>query len=321
MITVEHLYKRFGSTTALNDVSFSVKAGEIVGLLGPNGAGKTTLMRVLTGYLPPTRGTARVAGFDVQDSPIAARKHIGYLPETVPVYSELTVASYLRFVADLRELPRSSMAARIEVGMEQAGISDIAHRIIGHLSKGYRQRVGLAQALLHDPDILILDEPTVGLDPKQVVEIRQLIQQLAMRRTVILSSHILPEVSQICSRIIIIDSGAIVAEDTQAGLEKRLKGVEKLFVLLKAPVDDALAAVRGLPGIMSAMQDSQGGITITTELGLDLREKVAGLAAENRWPILELRPVSLSLEQVFLKLTTRETAAESAAIGGEEAAA
>jgi ABC-2 type transport system ATP-binding protein len=316
MIAVDHLFKRFGSNTALNDVTFAVNAGEIVGLLGPNGAGKTTVMRVLTGYLPPTSGTARVAGFDVQETPIAARKRIGYLPETVPVYSELTVNSYLRFIADLREIPRSSMNARIATCMEQVGIGSVSHRLIGHLSKGYRQRVGLAQALLHDPDILILDEPTVGLDPKQVVEIRQVIRELALRRTVILSSHILPEVSQICSRIIIIDAGQIVAEDTQAGLEKRLKGTERLFVILKAPIEDALTAIRAIPGVRSAVAEGPDGIAITAELGRDLREDVAGLATNRRWPILELRPVSMSLEQVFLKLTTREPAGD-----GEEAQA
>jgi ABC-2 type transport system ATP-binding protein len=307
MITVEHVYKLFGTTTALSDVSFRVESGEIVGLLGPNGAGKTTIMRVLTGYLPPTKGRALVAGYDIQQAPIAARRHIGYLPETVPVYSELTVTGYLHFAADLRELPRDTVDSRIGACMEQLGIADVAHRLIGHLSKGYRQRVGLAQALLHDPDILILDEPTVGLDPKQVVEIRQVIRELAMRRTVILSSHILPEVSQICSRIIIIDSGRIVAEDTQAGLEKRMKGVEKLFVQMKAPLEEVLAALRGMPGVRSALAE-ESGIVVESELGRDLREEVAALALNRRWPVLEIRPVSLSLEQVFLKLTTREEA-------------
>jgi len=306
MILVENLSKRFGPTVALDGVSFRVEAGEIVGLLGPNGAGKTTIMRVLTGYLPPTSGRARVAGYDVQARPIEVRRRIGYMPETVPVYGELTVLGYLKFVADLRGIPKGEAGRSIEAGMRLAGVAEVAGRLIGHLSKGYRQRVGLAQALIHDPDILILDEPTVGLDPKQVVEIRNLIRELAQRRTVILSSHILPEVSQICSRVIIIDRGVIAAIDTQEELERRLKGTESLYVEFKAPREEAMAEIRRLAGVKAAQAGEKGGVIVDSELGVDLREELAGLSARRRWPILELRRVSMSLEEVFLRLTTHE---------------
>ncbi len=307
MIEVEGLRKTFGTNVALRDVSLRVERGEIVGLLGPNGAGKTTMMRVLTGYLPPSAGTARVAGYDVQEQPIAARRHVGYLPETVPVYPELTVRDYLSFIAELRELPRGEIRARMDRIMEQTGIAHVAHRIIGHLSKGYRQRVGLAQALLHDPDLLILDEPTVGLDPSQVVEIRSLIRELARQRTVILSSHILTEVSQICTRIAVIVRGRIVAVDTQSELERRLKGAERLHVELRAPAADAAAAIRALAGVTAvreiAATSDGAALAIDSDLGRDLREDVSRLALDRRWPILNLRQETMTLEEMFLKLT------------------
>lgn len=316
MIEVSRLTKRFGATVALNDVSLHVERGEIIGLLGPNGAGKSTMMRVLTGYLPPSAGSARVAGHDVQEEPLAVRRHIGYLPETVPVYTDLTVEQYLRFIADLRELPADGIPAAMADAMDRTGVAHVAHRLIGHLSKGYRQRVGLAQALIHRPDLLILDEPTVGLDPKQVVEIREVIRELASRHTVVLSSHILPEVSAICTRIIVIDGGRIVAVDTQERLEQRLKGAESLYVELKAPAAEALAALKGLPGVKSAAAAPDGrGLTVEADLGRDVREAVFNLAAARKWPMVELRPVSMSLEEVFLRLTTRETAADGAEAG------
>ncbi len=307
MIEIESLRKTFGTNVALRDVSLRVERGEIVGLLGPNGAGKTTMMRVLTGYLPPSAGSARVAGYDVQEQPIAARRHVGYLPETVPVYPELTVRDYLAFIAELRELPRGEIRARMDLIMEQTGVAHVAHRLIGHLSKGYRQRVGLAQALLHDPDLLILDEPTVGLDPSQVVEIRSLIRELARQRTVILSSHILTEVSQICTRIAVIVRGRIVAVDTQAELERRLKGAERLHVELRAPAGDAAGAIRGLAGV-TAVREIPGtadgtALEVESDLGRDLREEISRLALDRRWPILNLRLEAMSLEEVFLKLT------------------
>lgn len=315
MIHVSNLHKTFGTTSALRDVSFEVARGEIVGLLGPNGAGKSTMMRVLTGYLPPTSGTARIGGLDVQEHPIEVRRRIGYLPETPPVYTELTVSSYLGFIADLRELPRAAIKDRIAAVMAQVGVTAVSHRVIGHLSKGYRQRVGLAQALLHDPELLILDEPTVGLDPKQVVEIRAVIRELAARHTVILSSHILPEVSQICSRIIIIDRGRIVAINTQAELERSLKGTQSLFVAMRGPEADVAAALRGLTGVASVSlrtpaseERPEVGYSVESERGKDLREDLFHLAASRRWPIVEMRPEAMSLEEVFLQLTTREGA-------------
>ncbi len=307
MIEVEGLRKQFGTTVALNDVSFRVDRGEVVGLLGPNGAGKTTMMRVLTGYLPPTAGTVRVGGHDVREEPIEVRRLIGYLPETVPVYAELTVREYLQFAADLREVPKAEVADRMARAMGQTGTAEVAHRVIGHLSKGYRQRVGLAQALLHDPALLILDEPTVGLDPSQVVEIRTLVRELATHRTVILSSHILSEVSQICTRVIVIHRGRIVGHDTVADLEKRLKGAERVFVQVRAPGVEALEAIRALPGVTAVTpaeaQEGTAAFQIECELGRDVREDVSRLALDRHWPILDLRSVAMSLEEMFLKLT------------------
>ena len=313
MIEAESLVKRFGRTVALDGVSFRVNSGEIVGLLGPNGAGKTTVMRILTGYLAPTSGTARVAGNDVQEKPLEVRKRIGYMPETVPVYGELTVRDYLRFTGELHDIPAGETATRIEACMEQSGVSGVSNRLIGHLSRGFRQRVGIAQALLHNPELLILDEPTVGLDPTQVVEIRQLIRQLAQTRTVILSSHILPEVSQICSRVIIIDRGRIVAEGTQEALERTLKGAERLFVELRTAGPGIAEALGRMSGVRTVTPETgrDGAFTIESDLGHDIRDELFALAARNNWPIIELRPVSMSLEEVFSRLTRQEEAAET----------
>ena len=320
MIEVNSLSKLFGRTVALDSVSLKVNAGEIVGLLGPNGAGKTTMMRVLTGYLPPTSGSALIAGHDVQEDSIAARSKIGYLPETVPVYGELTVRDYLKFTADLHELPPKLVESRMQECMRQTGTAGVSGRLIGHLSKGYRQRVGLVQALLHNPEILILDEPTVGLDPKQVVEIRGLIKELAQHHTVILSSHILPEVSQICSRIVIIDHGRIVATGTQMELEKQLKGNEVLYVELKAPTSEAVEAIGRVPGVETVKpglaKGANAALTVEAELGRDIREDLFDLAARKHWAIMELRPVSMSLEEVFSRLTTQETPVAPSTEGG-----
>jgi len=310
MISVENLSRHFGSTIALNDVSLGVEKGEIVGLLGPNGAGKTTMMRIITGYLAPTSGTVRVAGFDVRRDSLDARRRIGYLPETVPVYSELTVREYLAFTGALHDLTPSMVSSRIELCMEKTGISAVSHRLIGHLSKGYRQRVGLAQALLHDPELLILDEPTVGLDPTQVVEIRELIRELSRSHTVILSSHILPEVSHICSRVIIIDQGRIVGAGTQEELERSLKGAENIMIQLKGAGPDALDALRSIPGVKGVRAESGvGSFLVESSLGCDIREELFNLAMARRWPILEMRVVSLGLEEVFRRLTRQEETA------------
>jgi ABC-2 type transport system ATP-binding protein len=316
MIEVEGLSKRFGTTIALNDVSMGVERGEIVGLLGPNGAGKTTMMRIITGYLAPTSGRVRVAGRDVQEEPLAVKRGIGYLPETVPVYAELTVREYLRFTAALHDLPTTGLEARINACMEQTGTAEVAHRLIGHLSKGFRQRLGVAQALLHDPDLLILDEPTVGLDPTQVVEIRGLIRELARNHTVILSSHILPEVSQICSRIIIIDRGRIVAVGTQEELEKSIKGAENIRVEMRGAGPDAAEIIGGMPGVVGVRDGGAPGVLlIESDLGRDVRADLFNLAHQRGWTILEMRTIEMSLEEMFSRFT--RPAGESARSGGE----
>ena len=234
MIEVQHLTKRYGRFTAVDDVSFRVERGEILGFLGPNGAGKTTTMRILTGYMPATEGKAVVAGFDVFDQPIEAKRRTGYLPETPPLYPDMTVGEYLTFVAKIKGVPSAERRARIQTIMERTRIADMAKRACGKLSKGYRQRVGLAQALIHNPDVLILDEPTAGLDPKQIIETRQLIKELAGDHTIILSTHILPEVSQTCQRVVIIAKGKVVAVDTPDNLTARLRGSETMYVQVDA---------------------------------------------------------------------------------------
>jgi len=319
MIQVDRLTKRFGTTVALNDVSLRVERGEIVGLLGPNGAGKTTMMRLITGYLAPTSGTVRVSGHDVQEEPLEVRRSIGYLPETVPIYGELTVREYLRFTAALHDLPTDGLDAKIAACMGQTGTADVAHRLIGHLSKGFRQRVGVAQALLHDPDLLILDEPTVGLDPTQVVEIRQLIRELARDHTVVLSTHILPEVSQICTRVIIIDRGRIVAVGTQEELEKSLKGAERIRVELQGAGQDTADAIGRIPGVKGVRAGEETGVfLVESELGRDIRGELFGLATRNGWTILELRTVEMSLEEMFSRFTRPEAAPEPPADGAAQ---
>ncbi len=302
MIQVENLTKVYGDFTAIKDVTFRVQHGEVLGFLGPNGAGKTTTMRILTGFMPPTAGRAKVAGYDVFEQSLEARRHIGYLPETVPLYPEMTVARYLDFVASLRGVPNRQDA--IERVMNDVGLIDRADTIIGKLSKGYRQRVGLAQALVHDPEVIILDEPTIGLDPKQIIEVRELIRNLGGDHTVILSTHILPEVSQVCSRVLIINDGQIVAEDTPERLTARLKGGERIFIHLAngaANVDEVLGAIDGVQEV-ACVGDGQYEVTYT--LGQDLRPVLARTLIERGWDLLELRPVAMSLEEIFLKLTT-----------------
>lgn len=313
MIQVDGLTKRFGTTTALAGVSLGVERGEIVGLLGPNGAGKTTMMRIITGFLAPTEGTVRVSGHDVQEEPLEARRSIGYLPETVPVYPELTVREYLRFTGSLHDLPADGLDARIDACMARTGIAEVAHRIIGHLSKGFRQRVGLAQALLHSPRLLILDEPTVGLDPTQVVEIRGLIKELSRDHTVILSSHILPEVSQICSRVIIINQGKIVAVGTQEELERSLKGTENIRVAFRGAAADAAGAIAGIPGVRSVTPTGEeGAFMVASDLGRDVRGDLSALASQRNWTILELRSVEMTLEEMFSRFTAQAGGGDAA---------
>jgi ABC-2 type transport system ATP-binding protein len=317
VIEVQHLTKRYGRVTAVDDVSFRVERGEILGFLGPNGAGKTTTMRVLTGYMPATSGRALVAGFDVFDQPLEAKRRTGYLPETPPLYPEMTVREYLTFVSEIKGIPAGERRARIDTSMERTRVTDMAARHCGKLSKGYRQRVGLAQALIHNPDVLILDEPTAGLDPKQIIETRELIKQLAGDHTIILSTHILPEVSQTCQRVVIINRGRVVAVDTPANLTRRLSGSETMYLQVDAAGEAAGAALGALPGVTRVTEvDRQAGVfgyEVESEPGRDVRRDLARAIVGSGWGLLELRPVRLSLEDIFLQLTTEERPAASAA--------
>jgi len=321
VIEVQHLTKRYGPFTAVEDVSFRVERGEILGFLGPNGAGKTTTMRILTGYMPATEGKALVAGFDVFDQPIEAKRRTGYLPETPPLYPDMTVLDYLTFVAKIKGVAASERRQRLKTVMERTRIDDMANRLCARLSKGYKQRVGIAQALIHNPDVLILDEPTAGLDPKQIIETRQLIKELAGNHTIILSTHILPEVSQTCQRVVIINKGHVVAVDTPDNLTARLRGSETMYVQVDAAGSDASGALTGIPGVTRVVEADRKngtiGYEVESEQGHDVRRELSRAVVQNGWGLLELRPMRMSLEEIFLSLTT-EDAAHLAS--GEEAA-
>ena len=328
MITVSHLDKSYGPTRALDDVSFEVARGEVAGLLGPNGAGKTTLLRILSGYLPPTRGRASVAGFDLFEDSLETRRRIGYLPESAPLYGEMTVRAYLDYRASLYQVPnRREAVAR---AMSACHIADRANSPIDHLSKGLRQRVGLAQAIVHDPEVLILDEPTIGLDPKQVVEVRQLIRDLShgngrRERTILLSSHVLPEVSQVCSRVLILHRGRLVAEGTPDELTAPLQGAQQIRVQVRAPEDAPVTTVLGsLPGITGVRRQADaapvaGAPAAAASVYLvscaptdgpcphaDVRPRLTQAILQAGWELLELRAVGTSLEEVFIQLTVDE---------------
>jgi gliding motility-associated transport system ATP-binding protein len=312
MIEVQHLTKRYGPVTAVDDITFRVEAGEILGFLGPNGAGKTTTMRVLTGYMPATEGQAVVAGYDVFTHPIEAKRHTGYLPETPPLYPEMTVREYLTFVARIkigRAMTKAERAQRVESVMRKVHVDDMADRHCGKLSKGYRQRVGLAQALIHEPDVLILDEPTAGLDPKQIIETRDLIRGLAGNHTIVLSTHILPEVAQTCQRVVIINKGRLVAVDTPENLTHQLKGASTLYVQVdgNGGVMDTLRGVPGVRQVTVADKHAQFvGYEIESEMNRDVRRDVARAVVDHGWGLLEMRPMRMSLEEIFLQLTTEE---------------
>jgi gliding motility-associated transport system ATP-binding protein len=317
VIEVQHLTKRYGRVTAVDDISFRVERGEILGFLGPNGAGKTTTMRVLTGYMPATEGKAIVAGFDVFEQPIEAKRRTGYLPETPPLYPDMTVRDYLEFVAKIKGVARAERATRLKAVMERTRISDVGDRHCAKLSKGYRQRVGLAQALLHNPDVLILDEPTAGLDPKQIIETRQLIKELAGDHTIILSTHILPEVSQTCQRVVIINKGRVVAVDTPDNLTARVQGAATMYLQVDGPEGDVqttLSRVPGVTGVRIADRGPSGlGLEVESQPNHDVRRELAHAVVGSGWGLLELRPLRMSLEEIFLHLTTEETAATAAA--------
>ena len=316
MIEVQNLTKRYGRHTAVGGVTFSVKKGEILGFLGPNGAGKTTTMRVLTGYIPATEGKAIVAGFDVFDQPIEAKRRTGYLPETPPLYPDMEVGEYLDFCAKIKGVAPGERKTRVADAVEKCRIGDVRTKLIAKLSKGYRQRVGLAQAILHNPEVLILDEPTAGLDPKQIIETRELIKELAGDHTIILSTHILPEVSQTCQRVIIINKGRVVAVDTPDNLTARLRGSETMYVQVDArgaDVSGALSRVTGVTRVVeSDRRDGWAGYEVESARGHDVRRDLARAVVTNGWGLLELRPLRMSLEEVFLSLTTDEPAAAPA---------
>ncbi len=315
MIEVDHLSKRYGPFTAVDDISFRVESGQILGFLGPNGAGKTTTMRIITGYMPATSGRAIVAGYDVFEQPLEAKRRTGYLPETPPLYPDMTVREYLTFVAKIKGI-RSHVKDRVDEVMKRTWVADMGDRHCGKLSKGYKQRVGLAQAIIHNPDVLVLDEPTAGLDPKQIIETRQLIRELAGTHTIIISTHILPEVSQTCQRVVIINKGRVVAVDTPEALTARLRGAETLYVQVDAGGMDAGEALASIPGVTriaaSDSRDTTVGYEVESERGIDVRRQLAAAIVTRGWGLLELRPTRMSLEEVFLQVTTEEKPEEAA---------
>jgi ABC-2 type transport system ATP-binding protein len=314
MIEVEKLTKDYGLTRAVDNVTFAVHQGEVLGFLGPNGAGKSTTMKMLTCFLAPTAGRARVAGFDVYDQSLQVRQKIGYLPEDTPIYRDMTVREYLQFAAEMRGMAETAAEARIREIGGRCGLAEVAGKLVGELSKGYRQRVGLAQAMLHDPDILILDEPTSGLDPNQIVEIRSLIKEIGREKTVILSTHILPEVQATCSRIVIISGGRLVADGTPEALRAREKGGRYRVVVeangaSKDAIRDRLASLSGVARC-EPVSGEQGALAFTIDGAAsdDLRRMIFRAAVDNKWPLLELARESASLEDVFRNLTTGEEA-------------
>ncbi len=301
MIQVNGLTKDYGARRALHEISFDAKQGEIVGFLGPNGAGKTTTMRILTGYMPPTDGTAVVAGYDVVEESLEVRKRVGYLPETVPLYTDMTALEYLKFMADLRQIPNSK--ERAYETLEMVNLKDRATGYIGNFSKGMRQRVGLAQALIHRPEVLILDEPTIGLDPAQVVEIRNAIKEIGKDRTVLLSTHILSEVQQMCDRVLIINKGMIVAEDTPENLQSRLVGSQRVILRVRGDSDGLDATIKKVKGTRSVQAKQDETVEFEFSSGQDVRPQVAKAVVQAGYELIEMRPVGMSLEEIFLELT------------------
>jgi ABC-2 type transport system ATP-binding protein len=310
MIEVKNLVKDYGAFRAVHDVSFSVQPGEILGLLGPNGAGKSTVMKILTCYLPSSGGSATVAGYDCETQPMEVRRRLGYLPENNPLYLDMRVSELLDFAAHAKGLNRNGRKAGVDLAMEETGITAVGGKLVGQLSKGFRQRVGLAQALVGDPEVLILDEPTVGLDPRQIADIRALIKSLAGRRTVILSTHILPEVSMVCDKVVIINKGRVVESDTTANLGRKLATSDRVQVSVAANADEAADYLRRLDRVrkVSALPSPEGSslLEIETDKGTDLRSTIAQAVVQKGWGLLELKAVGLGLEEVFLQLVTQE---------------
>lgn len=301
MIQVNGLTKDYGARRAIDNLSFDAEQGEIVGFLGPNGAGKTTTMRILTGYMPPTDGTAIVAGYDVVEESLEVRRRVGYLPETVPLYNDMTALEYLKFMADLRKIPNSE--ERAYETLEKVNLGERANSYIGNFSKGMRQRIGLAQALIHRPEVLILDEPTIGLDPAQVVEMRSVIREIGKDRTVLLSTHILSEAQQICDRVLIINKGQIVTEDTPENLQSRLAGAQRVLVRVRGEADELPARISRVKGVRDVEAQPDGAVEFEFSAGQDVRPLVAKTVIQAGFDLLEMRPIGLSLEEIFLELT------------------
>lgn len=306
MVHVHNLTKRYGNLVAVENLSFRLDRGDVLGFLGPNGAGKTTTMRIITGYMPPTRGTVHIEGVDIFDNPLHAKKLIGYLPENPPLYNDMTVAEYLDFVADIKQVKKKEKKSKIFYVLEKCGLTEVRRRIIGHLSKGYRQRVGIAQALVNNPPVLILDEPTIGLDPVQIIEIRDLIKSLSGERTVILSTHILPEVTMICSKVVIINEGKIVLEESLQYLSESLRNSQNLLLRVRQNGDGVKEKILSVKGVAGVKSGSSGEFIITPSDGMEIREELVRLVVENDLGLLELRPLVNTLEEIFLKVISSE---------------
>jgi ABC-2 type transport system ATP-binding protein len=310
-IEVEKLTKFYGPARGILEVSFAVKKGEIMGFLGPNGSGKTTTMRILNCFFPPTSGTARICGYDVLKEPLEVRRKIGYMPESVPLYLDMPVFSYLRFFAEVKGVPRKMRKRKVDEVIQLCSIKEVAHRLIGKLSKGYRQRVGIAQALLHDPEVLILDEPTIGLDPKQIIEVRNLIKGLGGSRTIILSTHILPEVGMTCDRVIIIHEGKLIAVDTPENLIKGLQQAPTILVGIEGPATNIINTLSNIPGVLQVEHQKMdaedfSSFRVKVEQDRYLVNDLARSVYENGWKLKEIRPVDMTLEEIFIKLVTEE---------------
>lgn len=304
MIRVKSLCKDYGSRRAVDNLTFSAEKGEILGFLGPNGAGKTTTMRMLTGYMPPTSGTAEIGGFDVLENSLEVRKLVGYMPESVPLYNDMTLMEYLTYMGEFHRIP--DLDDRVDEVLEKVHLEDRAGGYVGNLSKGMRQRLGLAQAILHRPEVLILDEPTIGLDPAQIIEVRNIIREIGKEHTVMLSTHILTEVQQVCNRVIIINKGSIVAEDTPDGLQARLRGAENVEIRIKGDASDLLSLVTPLPGVLKAEVKSGDEIEVSMSAGQDIRPEIARTIVQNNFGLLEMKATKLSLEEIFMQLTQDE---------------
>jgi len=315
MIEIQNLTKRYGQIKAVNNLNFTVEKGEILGFLGPNGAGKSTTMNIITGYIPSTEGTVKVCGYDIIESPKEVKKRIGYLPEQPPVYMDMTVIDYLNFVADLKQVNKKQKKSQLNDIMELVKIGDHRNRLIKNLSKGYKQRVGLAQALIGSPDVIILDEPTVGLDPKQIIEIRKLIKALGREHTIILSTHILPEVSAVCERVVIINKGEIAAIDTPENLSKGFSSVAKLLVTISGPrnsVENAIREIYGVKYVETAAEKDKDSISYIVEADkdIDVRKPLFFAMAKLGYPIIEMKGIGMSLEDIFVEIVTQEKEVE-----------